>query len=87
MTYHSYCQCLKAHLANDELKQMGVLPWDYSTHSFRIGGLSIMNADEVVTPTFTKKNAPQKRIDSTLNYCHSTMGEALQASNVLSGND
>ena len=66
ITYDNFQQRLMVHLDKDKLKQIGVLPQDYSTHSFRFGGLSVINADKVVNPAFIKRNTRPNRIDNTL---------------------
>ena len=50
--YENYRRRLKVHLDTAELREMGVFPKDYSTHSFRKGGLSVLGADCTVTPAF-----------------------------------
>ena len=42
MTYNNYRGGLKKHLDDETLKDMGVSVSDYSTHSFRRGGLSVL---------------------------------------------
>ncbi len=66
---------------------MGVLPEDYGTHSFRIGGSSVMGADQTVSPVFIQKNMRHKNIQSTLNYIRPSLGQALRANDILCGND
>ena len=41
ITYNNYRSRLKKHMDDETLKDMGVSAVDYSTHSFRRGGLSI----------------------------------------------
>merc|ERR1712089_81883 len=65
MNYDNYRQRLKRHLDSEEFKAMGVLPEDYGTHSFRIGGSSVMGADQIVSPVFIQKNMRHKNIQST----------------------
>ena len=74
MTYDNYCQRLKRHLDSEELKEMGVLPEDFGTHSFRIGGASVMGADFTVIPVFIQKSLRHKKFESTLNYLHLSLG-------------
>ena len=52
MSYDNFLQRLKKHLDSEEFKEMAVLPEDYGTHSFRIGGSSVMGADQTVSPVF-----------------------------------
>ena len=87
MVYDNYRQRLKKHLDSEEFKAMGVLPEDYCTHSFRIGGSSVMGADQTVSPVFIQKNMRHKNIQSTLNYIRPTLGQALHANDILCGND
>jgi len=54
INFNNYRKRLKFHLDSEELKDIGVHPKDYSTHSLRLGGLSFMVADNVVTPAFIK---------------------------------
>ena len=54
ITYNNYRKHLKQHLDCKTLKEMGVTPEDYSTHSFRIGGMSVL-ADGEVHPAFLQK--------------------------------
>ena len=65
---------------------MGVLLEDYGTHSFRIGGSSVMGADQTVSPVFIQKNMRHKNIQSTLNYIRPSLGQALRANDLLCGN-
>ena len=65
---------------------MGVHLEDYSTHSFRLGGLSVMADDKVVTPAFLKKSAHHKRWDSIVNYIEPYLPLALWANDLLCGN-
>ena len=86
MSYDNYRQRLKRHLDSEEFKAMGVLPEDYGTHSFRIGGSSVMGADQTVSPVFIQKNMRHKNIQSTLNYIRPSLGQALRANDLLCGN-
>ena len=52
VAYDNYRNVLKIHFDSEEQKDMGVYPEDYSTHSFRLGGISAMGADNIVTPAF-----------------------------------
>ena len=87
MNYDNYRQRLKRHLDSEEFKAMGVLPEDYGTHSFRIGGSSVMGADQTVSPVFIQKNMRHKNIQSTLNYIRPSLGQALRANDILCGNE
>ena len=86
MTYDNYRQRLKRHMDTEECKAMGVLPEDYGTHSFRIGGSSVMGTDQTVSPVFIQKNMRHKNIQSTLNYIRPSLGQALRANDLLCGN-
>ena len=48
------------------VKGLGVFPQDYSTHSFRKGGLSVLGADFTVSPAFVQKSARHKHWASTV---------------------
>merc|ERR1712089_47195 len=87
MSYDNYRQRLKRHIDTKECKAMGVLPEDYGTHSFRIVGSSVMEADQTVSPVFIQKNMRHKNIQSTLNYIRLSLGQALRANDILCGND
>ena len=56
ITYDNYRKRLKKNLDCKTLKKMGVYPEDYSTHSFRQGGLSVL-ADGDMHPAFIQKSA------------------------------
>ena len=86
MLYDNYRQRLKKHLDSEDLKAMGVLSEDYGTHSFRIGGASVLGADSSVSPVFIQKNLRHKNIQSTLNYIRPSLGQALHANDILCGN-
>ena len=86
MTYDNYRKRLKKHLDDEILKDMGVTPEDYSTHSFRLGGISVLS-DGDVHPAFVQKNAHHKTWDSTVNYINLSLSKALRASDLLEGND
>ena len=51
ISYDNYRNHLKRHLDCETLRDMGVFPLDYSTHSFRKGGLSVL-ADGKMHPAF-----------------------------------
>ena len=78
---------MKKNLDTAELKEMGIYPQDYSTHSFRKGGLSVLGTDCTVTPAFTQKNAQHKHWASTVKYIDPTLKKALCANDLLCGND
>ena len=40
------------HLDTNELEDMDVSSEDYLSESFRLGGLSVMGADKIITPVF-----------------------------------
>ena len=60
ITYNNYRKHLKKHLDCETLKDMGVFLEDFSTHSFRQGGLSVL-ADGEVHPVFIQKSARHKQ--------------------------
>ena len=68
------------------LKDMGVSATDYSTHSFRRGGLSIL-ADREMHPSYIQNSAQHKRWDSSVTYIKPSLSKALWANNLLSGNN
>ena len=55
ITYDNYRNHLKRHLDCETLRDRGVFPSDYSMHSFRKGGLSVL-ADRYVHPAFVLKS-------------------------------
>ena len=55
MSYNTYRQNLKRHLDGKALRELGVYPVDYSTHSFRKGGLSML-ADGGMHPVYIQKS-------------------------------
>ena len=59
LSYNVYRKHLKRHLNCEALKEMGVFPADYSTHSFRKGSLSML-ADGDMHPAFIQKAARHK---------------------------
>ena len=65
---------------------MGLTLEDYSTHSFRLGGISVLS-DGDVHPAFVQKNDHHERWDSTVNYINPSLPKALRASDLLAGND
>ena len=52
VAYNNYRKHLKTHLDSNELKDICVSSQDYSSESFRLGGLSVMGADKIITPVF-----------------------------------
>ena len=56
ITYDNYRKDLKRHLDCETLRELGVFPADYSTHSFRKGSLSML-ADGDMHPAFIQKSA------------------------------
>ena len=87
ITYDNYRQRLKRHLENEEMAKMGVNNEDYGTHSFRIGGLSILGNDSSVCPAFIQKSVRHKRLSSTMGYICPDMRTTLKASDILCGNN
>ncbi len=59
MSYDVYRKHLKRHLDGEALRELVVYPVDYSTHSFRKGGLSML-ADGEMHPAFIKKSSRHK---------------------------
>ena len=55
ISYDIYRKQLKQHLDCEALKELGVYPADYSTHSFRKGSLSML-ADGEMHPAFIQKS-------------------------------
>ena len=72
ITYDNYRKCLKQHLDCKTLKEMGVTPEDYSTHSFRIEGMSVL-ADGEVHPAFLQKSAHHKRWELAVTYINPSL--------------
>ena len=66
ITYDDYRKSLKKHLDCKTLKEIGVSPEDYSTHSFRLGGLNVF-ADGEIHPVFIKKKFLSQTMDI---ICH-----------------
>lgn len=64
----------------------GVIQEDYSTHSFRLGGFSVLS-DGDVNPEFLKKSAHHMRWESTVSYINPSLPKALRANDLLAGND
>ena len=86
LSYNVYRKHLKRHLDCAALKELGVFPADYSTHSFRKGSLSML-ADGDMHPAFIQKAARHKRADSSVTYIESSLSKALKANDLLSGNN
>ena len=68
------------------LKDMGVSAVNYSTHSFRKGGLSTL-AESEMHLSYIQNSARHKRWESSVTYIKPSLSKALQANNLLSGND
>ena len=86
ITYDIYRKRLKRHLDWETLKELGVYPADYSTHSFRKGSLSML-ADGDMHPAFIQKSAHHRRWEFSALYIDSSLSKALKANNILLGND
>ena len=86
ITYNIYRECLKRHLDCEALKELGVYPSDYSTHSFRKGSLSML-ADGDMHPAYIQKAARHKQAESSVIYIEASLSKALKANNLLSGNN
>ena len=67
ISYNVYRKHLKQHLDCEALKELGVYPADYSTHSFRKGSLSML-ADGEMHPAFIQKAARHKQAESSVIY-------------------
>ena len=65
---------------------MGVSVTDYSTHSFRRGGLSIL-ADGEMHPSYIQNNAQHKHQESSVTYIKPSLSKALRANDLSSGNN
>ena len=87
MKYDNLRNHLKAQLEHSELTSLRVNREDYGTHSFRIGGLSVLGNDGSVSPAFIQKSARHKHLSSTMRYIRRTLKSALRASDILFGND
>ena len=74
--YDSYRKRLTKHLDCKTLKEMGVSPKDFSTHSFRLGGLSML-ADGEINPAFIQNSAPHKHWESSVTYIKPSLSKAL----------
>ena len=86
ITYDNYRKHLKRHLDCETLKDMGAYPEDYSTHSFRKGGLSVL-ADGEMHPAFIQKSVHHKWWESSVTYIDPSLPKALRANDLLSGKD
>ena len=87
MRYDNYRKRLKAHLEHQDMTSLGVTAGDFGTHSFRIGGLSVLGNDGQVQPAFVQKSARHKHLNSTMRYIRPSLKSSLQMSDVLCGND
>ena len=58
ITYDNYRKC---DLDSEELKEMGFYAEDYSTHSFRLGGLSVMVSSGL--PSFHSEKYQVQKIE------------------------
>ena len=81
-----YRNLLKRHLDTKALRELGVSPGDYSMHSFRKGGLSML-AEGDMHPVYIQKSARHKSIKSSVPYVETSLSKALKANNLLSGTD
>merc|ERR1711873_208065 len=86
MSYDVYRGLLKKHLDTKAMKDLGLSPGDYSTHSFRKGGLSML-AEGDMHPVYIQKSARHKRIESSVPYIESSLYKALKANDLLSGTE
>ena len=86
ISYNIYRKHLKQHLDCEALKELGVYPADYSTHSFRKGSLSML-ADGEMHPAFIQKAARHKRAESSVTYIEASLSKALKANDLLLGNN
>ena len=75
MSYDTYRKILKKQLDAKALREMGVSPGDYSTHSFRKGGLSML-ADGDMHPVYIQKSARHKSIESSVPYIEASLSKA-----------
>ena len=57
VAFEKYRKRFKRHLDLNELKEVGVSSQDYFFESFRLGGLSVMGADKIITPVFSLYNS------------------------------
>ena len=87
MTYDNYRKRLKAHLEHQDMTSLGVTAEDFGTHSFRIGGLSVLGNDGQVQPAFIQKSARHKHLNSTTRYIQPSLKSSLAMSDILCGND
>ena len=81
MTYDIYRKCLKGHLDCEALRELGVFPADYSTHSFRKGSLSML-ADREMHPAFIQKATRHKCWESLSLYIDASLFKALKANDL-----
>ena len=87
MTYDNYRKRLKTHLEHQDMTSLGVTAGDFGTHSFRIGGLSVLGNDGQVQPAFVQKSARHKNLNSTMRYIQPSLKSSLAMSDILCGND
>merc|ERR1712030_96551 len=87
MTYDNYRKRLKAHLEHQDMTSLGVTAGDFGTHSFRIGGLSVLGNDGQVQPAFVQKSERHKNLNSTMHYIQPSLKSSLAMSDILCGND
>ena len=52
IAFEKYRKRFKRNLDSNELKEVGVSSQDYFFESFRLGGLSMMGANKIITPVF-----------------------------------
>ena len=81
MSYNNYRGILKKHLEDEMLKDMGVSVTDYSTHSFRRGGLSILAYGEM-HPSYIQNNARHKYWELSVTYINPSLSKALRANDL-----
>ena len=87
MKYDNHRNRLKEHLEHSEMTSHGVNKEDFGTHSFRIGGLSVLGNDGSVSPAFIQKSVRHKHINLTMGYIRPNLRTALKASDLLCGNN
>ena len=73
-------------MEDETLKDMEASAVNYSTHSFRRGGLSIL-ADGEMHPSYIQNSARHKSWESSVTYIKPSISKALRANNLLSGNN
>ena len=80
--YDVYKKNLKRYLDGKSLRDLRVYPVDYSTHSFRKGGLSML-ADGGMHPVYIQKSARHKSWESSVPYIETSLSKALKANDLL----